>query len=308
MRSSNDLLSAALVYQARGWSVIPLSSPRANYDYAGGLNVPPGKEGKAPLVPWQVYQTRRASELAVREWWADYPSANVGVILGRISGMIAIDIDDSYGLRVWMDIAGEAWCDAPAFRTGGGGARFLYAWDPAAPLRPATIATGGRPLSVLADGSYTVMPPSLHATGGTYLWLDPGEAMPGTLPPPPEGLLDALEAKEGRMRRRGGDRVSTPPLSGGLTSERQYRRAVGLAKSYPPAVQGQRGRVTTFVLACMLQHGLGLSEDDAFQVLATHYNPRCVPPWPEGQLRERVRSARNTGHWPQMPERPDRRA
>src|SRR4051812_5400647 len=73
-------LSSALAYLSRGWSVIPIA-PR----------------GKTPLVRWQEFQNRHPTESEVRRWFSEHPDANIGVVTGAISGIIAVDIDGAEG-------------------------------------------------------------------------------------------------------------------------------------------------------------------------------------------------------------------
>ena len=69
-------LTAALDYCKRGFSVIPI--------------IP---KDKKPLIRWEEYQTRRATEDEIKEWWAKWPDANGGIVTGTVSGLVVIDID-----------------------------------------------------------------------------------------------------------------------------------------------------------------------------------------------------------------------
>jgi hypothetical protein len=62
--------------------------------------------------------------------------------------------------------------------------------------------------------------------------------------------------------------------------------------------------VVAFTLACALVHGLGLHVDAALCIMLEEWNGRCVPPWSEDELRERVQSAADTGSYDPIPERP----
>lgn len=58
----NHLLGAALTYRKQNFSVIPI---RAN--------------DKVSLVEWAPFQKELASEEQIRQWWEQYPDANVGI-------------------------------------------------------------------------------------------------------------------------------------------------------------------------------------------------------------------------------------
>jgi putative DNA primase/helicase len=70
------ILNAALTYFKQGFSVIPIQ-PRE----------------KRPVIAWEAYQTTKGTEQELKKWWGKWPSANVGVVTGAISGLIVIDLD-----------------------------------------------------------------------------------------------------------------------------------------------------------------------------------------------------------------------
>jgi hypothetical protein len=71
--------------------------------------------------------------------------------------------------------------------------------------------------------------------------------------------------------------------------------AIQRGKNYlakmPPAVSGHGGHNATFAAACVLVRGFALSEEDAYDILVSDFNPRCEPPWAEWELRHKIRSA-----------------
>ncbi len=76
---TSPVLEAALDYLSRGWSILPVS------------------QDKRPLRPWAEFQTRRPTEAEVRGWYAKWPSAGVGIVCGKISGHIVVDVDPRAG-------------------------------------------------------------------------------------------------------------------------------------------------------------------------------------------------------------------
>src|SRR5262249_47888101 len=72
----SELLMAALAYQKKLFSVIPIAA-----------------RDKKPLVGWEAYQTRRATEEEIKAWLAKWPDANIGIVTGPISGLIVVDLD-----------------------------------------------------------------------------------------------------------------------------------------------------------------------------------------------------------------------
>jgi hypothetical protein len=85
---------AALAYLTHDWSVPALCGP-------GHQNVPDyhrcycRQPGKGPLGRWKAWQTRLQTLEEVMEQWDLVPQANVGVVLGQVSGLGGSDIDGS---------------------------------------------------------------------------------------------------------------------------------------------------------------------------------------------------------------------
>lgn len=72
-------------------------------------------------------------------------------------------------------------------------------------------------------------------------------------------------------------------------------RARRLIATCPPAVSGQGGHSATFRVACALVWGFGLSPEEAMPLMV-EYNGSCAPPWSQGELWHKLRSALSTNH------------
>jgi hypothetical protein len=66
------------------------------------------------------------------------------------------------------------------------------------------------------------------------------------------------------------------------------------ARRHPPAMSGQGGHTTAFVLAVRLVHHWCLSGSEALAVLR-EWNVGCLPPWSERELQHKVDSALRSG-------------
>jgi Bifunctional DNA primase/polymerase, N-terminal/Primase C terminal 1 (PriCT-1) len=108
----------------------------------------------------------------IAERWAAWPTANIGVVTGTKSGIWVLDIDDKNGgsetLRHLVDTNGSLPETLTAI-TGAG--RHLYFAYPGCPVK-GSVQDIGPGVDVRGDGQYVVVPPSVHANGGTYRWLD----------------------------------------------------------------------------------------------------------------------------------------
>lgn len=64
------------------------------YVLADGYSIIPVGLDKRPLLAsWKEYQTRHATEEELEAWWKKYPYANIGIVTGKVSGIIVVDID-----------------------------------------------------------------------------------------------------------------------------------------------------------------------------------------------------------------------
>src|SRR5215469_9846412 len=76
-------LDAALEYRELGLSVIPVRR----------FTESDKKREKSALVKWEPFQHRRPSEAEILSWWAQWPEANVAIVMGAISKLDALDAD-----------------------------------------------------------------------------------------------------------------------------------------------------------------------------------------------------------------------
>lgn len=157
----SDMLDAALAYQERGWSVIPISP-----------------SSKTPLVSWTEYQNRIATPQEINEWWRKNPNANIGIVTGRVSNLVVIDIDSRKGATPHGIVAQNP--SNFIAKTGGGGFHLYYS-RPDAENVPNRVDKSG--IDIRGDGGYVVAPPSIHPSGTQYDWLKAGDDYPLTQAP-----------------------------------------------------------------------------------------------------------------------------
>ncbi|MCI0506122.1 MAG: bifunctional DNA primase/polymerase [Gammaproteobacteria bacterium] len=169
---------AALQYAQYRWSVIPMRA----YD-------------KRPLIKWQDFQQRRATELEINEWCHHWPDANVGIVTGAISGIVVLDIDPKHGgdqsLALWEKGHGPL-PRAAEVKTGGGG-RHLYFRHPGGLVHNKVGVAPG--IDLRGDGGCVVAPPSIHSSGNHYLWVSGHEAKKIALADLPAWLLEFVRDK-----------------------------------------------------------------------------------------------------------------
>lgn len=83
-----------------------------------------------------------------------------------------------------------------------------------------------------------------------------------------------------------------PPAAEQLPLAARRQRASAYLARIPAAVSEAGGHAQTFEAARTLVRGFALPDDVAFDLLVYEYNPRCLPPWSNEELRHKVESAR----------------
>lgn len=98
--------------------------------------------------------------------------------------------------------------------------------------------------------------------------------------------VELKQATEAQRAGVAGPAPQAPPLRSGI-----LKRAAAYLDRLPPAIAGQGGHAATFDAALKIIAGFDLAEDEALALLLERFNPRCEPPWSEGDLRHKVTDA-----------------
>lgn len=162
---TNPRLTAALLYAALGWFVLPLHTPDeyGACDCAGRTDCP--SPAKHPRTLHGLDDATTDQD-RVKAWWTIWPHANIGIDLAR-SGLVDVAPDS---LEWFAEFTAQGLPATLSFTSGGGDghAHHLY-------LRPAGCAiyrdTQSGRYDVMSAG-YAVMPPSLHASQRLYAWRE----------------------------------------------------------------------------------------------------------------------------------------
>lgn len=207
----------------------------------------------------------------IRSWWAA-GAFNIGMPTGATSGIVVVDVDDDKGGSEHL----AALLALPPTRSAKTGNGFHYYF--AAPATELRSRVGFLPgVDLRAAGAYVVAPPSVHASGRSYEWISTAP-----LAPIPEELLAHLV-------RSAPPSFTRPPRSS-TSHGPAVARARAYVRSMPPAVSGQRGHDTTFLVALALVRGFALSNTEALPILE-EFNARCIPPWSERELEHKLHDA-----------------
>jgi len=131
----SELKKAALDYCRKNISVIPVS------------------RDKKPLIEWRKFQTQRADEQQINEWFAKFPDMQIGIVTGKISGLIVVDID-----KLDMDIT---WLPETSVIRTPGGWHYYYKYYPNVNNKVRVKEF----IDVRSEGGYVIAPPSSNLKG-----------------------------------------------------------------------------------------------------------------------------------------------
>ncbi len=265
---SIDPAVAAITYARRGWAVLPIFTVHNGAcTCASGARC--SSPGKHPILMGGVNAaTKNVDEVA--RLWREHPHANVGIATGRMSGIIALDVDPRNGgretsrcLAVELGAPPRTVCAD----TGGDGYHrfFLYPDTPLATRHALDNLPG---LDVQSDGAYVVAPPSRHASGQLYQWRQNRD--PTTLP-----LAALPERWLARLRKFDVPSSSAPTTTSSMISE--------------------GGRNTHLTSRAGALRQAGLSADGLLAALKVENTERCTPPLDDEEV---ARIAASVGRYP----------
>lgn len=254
----SEIFDAALAYAERGLSIVPVRA------------VPPKpgekKWQKKPLVSWTARQDKAPSEEQIRGEWGKWPTAMIGCVTGRVSGICTLDIDDDEGRRIADELVPDSLI-VPTFKTMSGGLQMVFR-NPESSLPGAVRFLPG--LDYRGEKSLTILPPSHNGKGGNYRWLEGlslDEAEPSALPDAIINILNSLY------------KDLTNPTLQSLTN---------LTKPYKMFIEGRRDEDLFHAANCLVKGGMPQTEiEQVLNILAKN----CEPPFPESEIQAKIKSA-----------------
>jgi hypothetical protein len=187
--ASQDLLTSALEYAARQWYIIPLHDVTQGHCSCG--NPQCDAPGKHPRIHDWTHTASR-SPAQIRQWWAQWPYANVGILTGERSGLAVLDVDPRNGGDLALEDLEQTYGPLPdtaVALSGSKGPHHYFALN--GPLGKFDPGPG---LNLQADGAQVVAPPSLHHSGNRYEWEASSHPDEVVLAPLPDWLRAMGEA------------------------------------------------------------------------------------------------------------------
>jgi hypothetical protein len=223
--------------------------------------------GKHPCAPQGVKEAS-SDPATIAGWWRQWPAANVAIATGAVSGVWVADVDGDQGMASMRRLELEHSESLPktvTARTGGGGLHLVWRLETgvAVPSRVRVRAV----VDVRGDGGYIVAPPSLHASGRRYEWLEGRGPHQLELAEAPGWLLDVVL---GRGDGHHTERHDWPTL---------FRERIA---------EGSRNDAIARRAGYLLRRGL--ESDVAAVLLEAWSQAHCRPPLSDREVRRTVAS------------------
>jgi putative DNA primase/helicase len=258
--------SQALEYAGLGLPVVPLHTIVEGRCSCGPADC--ARPGKHPRTPHGV-KDATTDRNQIKVWWGDWPDANIGLAPGRERDILVLDIDPRHGgnksLRRLERKLGALPKTVTA-KTGGGGLHLFFQQPNFKVRKDNAGKLLGRGIDVLSDGCIVVAPPSRHASGRRYAWVEG------------KSFQDIEPAKLPRAWRN--------RLRGEITNKSTRGDPKPQTSGHVP--EGQRNNHLTR-LAGVLQRS-GLSPEAILAALGAENDAKCNPPLDVSEVKQIVES------------------
>jgi len=118
---------------------------------------------KKPNIKWSDYQFKRANEVVLQDWFIKN-NYNIGIVTGKISNIIVIDVDSEEGKKHIED------CPPSPIVITGKGCHIYFNHPQDREVRNFQKRPGLEGIDLRGDGGYVIAPPSIHPNGTKYRW------------------------------------------------------------------------------------------------------------------------------------------
>lgn len=228
--TKNLILGQALDLMSEGFSVLPCVARQ-----------------KEPAIRWKKYQSYRADEEMIREWFGGITDYNLAIVCGAVSGgLVVLDFDDEDLYTKWRR-SNTVPDGTPIVRSSRGFHVYVR-------TDRAIDSHKVRGLDILGEGHYVLAPPSLHPSGARYELI---EGSFSTIPKVPVEFFDGLA--------QGAEKAPDSGHDGGIA-------------------EGGRNS-TLFSLGCRLRNA-GESAEEVLAHLREANERNCTPPLDDKEIIE----------------------
>lgn len=251
-------LENVLALASKGWKLFPQHSVVNGLCTCGDSKCE--HVAKHPVIrSWQSNATASTAQLT--KWWSTAPDANVGVLTGRESNLMVLDVDGDAGVESLIKLE-DKYGPLPVTLTSNTGRGYHYFFKHPGhkfAIKLSTTASAkrlGPGLEIKADGKAdcVTVPPSVHASGRSYAWVNPDTPIADA----PNWLLELLTVED----------VPTPASNSGVILE------------------GQRNRTMYAEIGDLFR--TGARKDEVLRSALEINQRKCKPPLPDAEIRDMV--------------------
>lgn len=255
----NILLTTALEYAKLGWSIIPIKPHE-----------------KKPFTAWKIFQSKRATNEQIIEWWEEFPETRIGIVTGKISDLIVVDFDGPEAKPLFE----KKVCSLPdtfVQATGKGSHALFRHPGNKNGFRNDSNYNGLKGVDLRTNGGYIVVAPSPYNPEINYQWknCDPVTQGLGKISEMPEEMVEFF-SKSSSPARAHTKRIDLDGVDKGGRDNEIYRYSKDLKNR-------------------------GLTFNEA-EILVRQKAKNCNPPFPEKEVLKCLNSAfkdqDNTSHCP----------
>ena len=207
-------LNIALQYLKNGFSVIPAIA-----------------KDKKFYIAWAEYQNKLPTEDQVRKWWTKCPDADIAIVTGLISGLVAIDIDSPEGKAKINEYVPDSLIFPIAETPRDGEHWYFRCLD--ANLKTKAPIPGFTGVDVRANGGIIIAPPSIGSNGKAYQWRENLNILQISIPTIPPDLYAILPKKDVTMQAA--EIVTTDMFMDGNRDEDLFHVAWALVRAKLPS-------------------------------------------------------------------------
>uniref|UniRef100_A0A6M3L2B7 Putative bifunctional DNA primase/polymerase n=1 Tax=viral metagenome TaxID=1070528 RepID=A0A6M3L2B7_9ZZZZ len=151
------MLNYALEYYLKGYSIIPIKPDKHPY-----------------IKEWLPYQKTTPDKEQITKWWTRWPSANIAVVCGKLSGVMVIDIDTQEAKESIDEFLPDS-LDIPTTRTPNNGWHLYFRFK-----EGLSNKSGALPgVDIRTQGGYIISAPSSchyekngNIIDGKHLWIN----------------------------------------------------------------------------------------------------------------------------------------
>lgn len=128
--------------------------------------IPIKNKEKKPLVSWKDYQKEPAPIEVVEKWFNENPECSWAVVTGKVSGFAVLDCDSR---EAFDFIKEKGFSKSPTVKTSRGYHVYFKYRDGVKSLQS---VAGRKDIQLKSESGYVLIPPSIHASGAKYEWVE----------------------------------------------------------------------------------------------------------------------------------------